>query len=95
MKKHSRGENGVQDEHKESCLKDSARELVRLMFKGFVQYRIERNDQKALQSLIDQIKPLHLADNIEYPVLIAFGYQKGPDGLINGRNERKETQSDL
>ena len=75
-------------------MKDGTREPVRLVFGDLVQYGIERNDQKGLQSLIDQIKPLHLTDNIEYLVLIARRYQKGPDGLINGRNERKGTQGD-
>ncbi len=52
-------------------MKDGAREPVRLVFEDFVQYGIERNNQKGLQRLIDQIKPLHLTDNIEYLVLIA------------------------
>ena len=74
MEKNARRENGVQDKHKEPCLKDGAREPVRLVFEDFVQYGIERNDQKGLQRLVDQIKPLHLTDDMERLVLTARGY---------------------
>lgn len=36
MEKNTRRENGVQDEYKESCLKDSAREPIRLLFEDLV-----------------------------------------------------------
>ncbi|MCI9122147.1 MAG: hypothetical protein HFG00_11605, partial [Oscillibacter sp.] len=73
-------------------MKDGVREPARLVFKDFVQHGIERNDQKGLQRLINQIKPLHLTENMEGLVLTVRRDQKGPDGLINGRNECKGTQ---
>ena len=36
MEKNARGETGVQEEHKEPCLKDSAREPVWLVFEDLV-----------------------------------------------------------
>lgn len=56
---------------KEPCLKDGTRKPARLVFEYLVQYGIERNHQKGLQRLMDQIKPLHPTDNIEHFVLTA------------------------